>query len=30
MKLKHITFTGVDSKTDIDRLVEIQQEYPIV
>lgn len=30
MKLKHITFTGVDSKTDIDRLVEIQREYPIV
>jgi hypothetical protein len=30
MKLKHITFTGVDSKTDIDRLLEIQREYPIV
>ena len=30
MKLKHITFTGVDSKTDIDRLVEIQREYPMV
>ena len=29
MKLKHITFTGVDSKTDIDELVKIQMEYPI-
>jgi len=27
--LKHITFTGVDSKTDIAALQEIQREYPI-
>ena len=29
-KLKHITFTGVDGKTDIDRLYEIQKKYPFV
>lgn len=25
MRLKHITFTGIDERTDIDRLREIQQ-----
>lgn len=25
----HITFTGIDAKTDIDELVAIQREYPI-
>lgn len=29
MRLQHITFTGVDGKTDLGRLWEIQQEYPI-
>lgn len=29
MKLKHITFTGVDERTNISRLREIQQAYPI-
>lgn len=29
MRLKHITFTGIDERTDIDRLREIQQAYPI-
>ena len=29
MKLKHITFTGVDGKTDLDRLQKIQDKYPI-
>ena len=29
MKLKHITFTGIDAKTDIQELMQIQQEYPI-
>lgn len=29
MKLKHITFTGVDAMTDISDLKEIQKEYPI-
>ena len=29
MRLKHITFTGIDERTDIDRLREIQQIYPI-
>ena len=29
MRLQHITFTGVDGKTDLGRLLEIQQEYPI-
>ena len=29
MRLKHITFTGVDGKTDLNRLWEIQKEYPI-
>lgn len=29
MRLQHITFTGVDGKTDLRRLREIQQEYPI-
>lgn len=30
MRLKHITFTGVDARTDINRLREIQEQYPIV
>lgn len=29
MKLKHVTFTGVDSFTDIDELCQIQQQYPL-
>lgn len=29
MKLRHITFTGVDEKTDINRLKEIIKKYPI-
>ena len=29
MKLQHITFTGIDAKTDIKDLMEIQQEFPI-
>lgn len=29
MKLKQITLTGVDAHTDINRLCEIQREYPI-
>ena len=29
MKLQHITFTGIDAKTDIKALTEIQQEFPI-
>lgn len=29
MRLKHITFTGVDAKTDIKALQEIQEQYPI-
>lgn len=29
-RLKHITFTGIDAKTDIVALQEIQKEYPIV
>jgi len=29
MKLQHITFTGIDAKTDIRDLIEIQREYPI-
>lgn len=29
MRLKHITFTGIDAKTDIKALQEIQKEYPI-
>ena len=29
MKLKHITFTGIDAKTDIRDLIEIQLEFPI-
>ena len=29
MRLKHITFTGIDAKTDIKSLQEIQKEYPI-
>lgn len=28
--LKHITFTGVDAKTDINALYQIQKEFPIV
>ena len=30
MRLQHITFTGVDAKTDIRDLIDIQREYPIV
>jgi hypothetical protein len=29
MRLKHITFTGIDAKTDIQELIDIQREYPI-
>lgn len=29
MKLKHITFTGIDANTDIQDLIEIQHEFPI-
>lgn len=29
MRLQHITFTGIDTKTDIKALTEIQQEFPI-
>ena len=29
MRLQHITFTGIDAKTDIKALTEIQQEFPI-
>lgn len=28
-RLKHITFTGIDAKTDIKELCEIQKEFPI-
>lgn len=30
MKLQHITFTGIDAKTDFKALREIQERYPIV
>lgn len=30
MRLKHITFTGIDAKTDIQDLADIQREFPIV
>lgn len=30
MRLKHITFTGIDAKTDIQDLIDIQREFPIV
>ena len=30
MNLKHITFTGIDAYTDIDDLIDIQREFPIV
>ena len=30
MRLKQITFTGIDEKTDIKALQEIQKEYPMV
>lgn len=30
MKLKHITFTGVDVRTDLQELVSIQKQYPKV
>jgi len=30
MRLKHITFTGIDDKTDIQDLIDIQREFPIV
>lgn len=29
MKLQHITFTGIDGKTDLGALCELQQQYPI-
>lgn len=29
MRLKHITFTGIDANTDIQDLIDIQREYPI-
>jgi len=29
MRLQHITFTGIDAKTDIQDLIEIQREFPI-
>lgn len=29
MRLKHITFTGIDAKTDIQDLIDIQCEFPI-
>lgn len=29
MKLRHITFTGIDDHTDLDRLQDIQLRYPI-
>lgn len=29
MRLKHITFTGIDAKTDINALREIQREFLI-
>lgn len=29
MKLKHITFTGIDGKTDLVELWKLQQQYPI-
>lgn len=29
MKLKHITFTGIDARTAINDLVDIQREFPI-
>lgn len=29
MRLKHITFTGIDAKTDLRELQAIQQQYPI-
>lgn len=30
MNLKHITFTGLDSRTNVDDLVAIQKKYPVV
>ena len=30
MRLRHITFTGIDAKTDIMDLAEIQKQYPLV
>ncbi len=29
MSLKHITFTGIDAKTDLKTLKEVQKQYPI-
>ena len=29
MRLRHITFTGVDARTDLQELQDIQQKYPI-
>lgn len=29
MRLKHITLTGIDAKTDIQDLIDIQREFPI-
>lgn len=30
MKLKHVTFTGIDHRTDLDALEEIQEKHPFV
>ena len=29
MKLRHITFTGIDARTDVQELKAIQEQYPI-
>lgn len=29
MKLKHITFTGIDARTDLQELQDIQRQYPL-
>ena len=29
MRLRHITFTGIDARTDLQELQDIQQQYPI-
>lgn len=30
MRLQHITFTGIDARTDVEDLIDIQHEFPIV
>ena len=30
MKLTKVTFTGVDERTDVKRLVQLQKKYPFV